>query len=154
MKQIQLVSLIVSYLILFISPLNLLHGQSNCVLQPPLLRIDFGSSSSPVDPNRSSMENYERVRDYCPHDGSYAIVSATSDCFNGHWITLNQDHTHNDIEGNMLLVNAAYQPGLFFVAPLMGLSPNKTYELAVWILNVCKPRYECTNYPSRSPFCY
>ena len=37
----------------------------------------------------------------------------------------------------MMVVNASYTPGDFFVKTVDGLCPNTTYEFAAWILNVC-----------------
>ena len=125
-------------------PVNDLFAQQGCVLQPPVLHIDFGSSREP-NFNLSSRANYHEVYDYCPQDGNYALVTSTSGCFGGHWLTLTQDHTARGDDGKMLLVNASYTPGVFFVTPLRGLSPNTTYELAVWIVNVCEPHADCTN---------
>ncbi|MEP7142600.1 MAG: hypothetical protein ABI707_07010 [Ferruginibacter sp.] len=144
MKQIPFIVVILLYLFLFIAPLNILQAQANCVLQPPMLRIDFGSGNNAADPNLSSLENYERILDECPQDGNYAILSYTSGCNSGHWITLSQDHTHN-AGGNMLVVNAAYQPDLFFVTELKGLLSNTTYELAAWLVNLCRPEFDCTS---------
>ncbi|MEO5893177.1 MAG: hypothetical protein ABIQ31_23200, partial [Ferruginibacter sp.] len=149
MTKISFLTITILYLLLLTVPIDSVKGQANCVLQPSVLRIDFGSGRGAPDPNLSLSENYRRVLDYCPQDGHYSILSSTNDCFGGHWLTLAQDHTPNDIDGNMLLVNAAYQPDLFFTAPLNGLSPNTTYELAVYLLNVCKPGFDCTdNWPN------
>ena len=142
MKQILLVSLILLYLFLFNAPFNVLQGQTGCVLKPPVQHIDFGNSKPSGERSFSLSQDYRQVH-YCPQDGCYAIVPSTNDCFDGHWITLNQDYTPNDNEGKMLLVNAAYRPGLFFVTTFTGLSPNTTYELAAWLLNVCRAAYNC-----------
>ncbi|MCW3089661.1 MAG: hypothetical protein JWP81_730 [Ferruginibacter sp.] len=141
MKRALLVSCLL-FCIVFLCASYELHAQEGCVLQPPALHIDFGDGNGSTF-NLSSRANYREVDDYCPQDGNYALVSSTGGCFGGHWVTLNQDHTGNG--GKMLLVNAAYTPGLFFVTPLRGLSPNTRYELAVWIVNVCKPHEDCTN---------
>ena len=121
-----------------------MRAQANCVLQPPVVRIDFGSGNQLQGADFSPFENYRRVNHECPPDGSYAILSSTGDCFGGNWVTLSQDHTPGDAAGNMMLVNASIQPGAFFVSPLNGLLPNRTYELAVWLVNVCRPDHECT----------
>ncbi len=121
-----------------------MYGQPGCVLKEPVFNIDFGSFRKSDDLKFSSSENYERIFRNCPQDGSYAIASATSDCFGGHWNTVNQDHTPNDLEGRMMLVNAAYDPGFFFIATANGLLPNTKYELAAWVLNVCNAGYNCT----------
>jgi hypothetical protein len=130
--------------LLILAALNL-AGQPNCELKPPVIHIDFGSGDQALDPNTASLDNYRRIFGDCPQDGHYAITSFTSDCHYGHWITLAQDHTPGDNNGKLLLVNASYPPGLFFEAPLKGVAPNTRYELGAWLVNVCKPEFECTN---------
>ncbi|MBC7889800.1 MAG: hypothetical protein H7Z13_18135 [Ferruginibacter sp.] len=144
MKQILFVNLQLLYILLFHATPNVPPSPGDCILQPPLLQIDFGSRDRSMEVVFSSTENYDRVYANCPEDGNYAIVPSTSDCFGSHWITINQDHTPNDIEGKMLLVNAAYRPGLFFVTSLKDLSPNTTYELGAWLVNVCRAGFNCT----------
>ena len=39
----------------------------------------------------------------------------------------------------MMVVNASFNPGDFFVKTVDGLCPNTTYEFAAWILNVLEP---------------
>lgn len=143
MKRLFFLSILMSCAIAMVP--GLLQAQVNCVLQPPMLRIDFGSNNQPVNPNLSDWENYERVYDYCPGDGHYAITDYTSGCHNNHWVTLTQDHTSGDNDGKMLVVNAAYQPGVFFLTDLKGLKPGSIYQLGVWLVNICKPEYECTS---------
>src|SRR5688572_23020924 len=118
-------------------------SQAGCVLQPPMLKIDFGSRDKSFELNTSLIENYNLINDYCPQDGNYALVSATRDCFRGHWFDVNQDHTPGDLEGNMLLVNSSYTPGLFFTTTLTGVLPNTTYEFGAWMLNVCWAAVHC-----------
>lgn len=121
---------------------NTAQAQAGCVLQPPVFRINFGSSNPSAAQNFSLSQDYSREYD-CPQDNHYAIVSATSDCFDGHWITLNEDHTPGDVDGKMLLVNAAYNKGVLMVIPFTGLLPNTNYELGAWIINVCLAAYNC-----------
>ena len=119
-------------------------GQAGCVLQPPMLKIVFGSRDKSFELNTSLIENYNLINDYCPRDGNYALVSGTRDCFSGHWFNVNQDHTPGDLEGNMLLVNASYTPGVFYATTLKGVLPNTTYEFGAWMLNVCWAGNHCT----------
>ena len=84
----------------------------NCDLKPPIVKIDFGTGAKSSGINLSALQNYEQVNGVCPQDGHYSFVSFTSDCFNGHWITMDEDHTPGDSDGKMLLVNASYPPGL------------------------------------------
>src|SRR3954468_16869222 len=79
--------------------------QNNCIFQEPVVVIDFGSGKNATDVNQSPLPKYNRVFDECPIDGNYAIVSYTSNCFNGDWHTFVEDHTLNDKDGKMMLVN-------------------------------------------------
>ena len=140
----KLVSLLTLYL-LFGALAHSVLGQAGCVLQPPVYHINFGGSkpgAALAEQNFSLSQQYRR-QENCPQDGQFAIVSATSDCFDGHWITLNEDHTAGDTDGKMLLVNASYNKGLLLVTAFTGLLPNNTYELGAWIINVCLAAYNC-----------
>ncbi len=88
------------------------------------------------------MPLYDRVLSSCPTDGHYSFASYTSECFRGDWHTI-EDHTPGDADGNMLLVNSAYNEGLFFATRVAGFKAGKTYQFGVWLMNVCKPSYKC-----------
>ncbi len=62
-----------------------------------------------------------------------------TDCFGGTWHDVAEDHTPSDINGYMMVVNASFNPGDFFVKTVDGLCPNTTYEFAAWIFNVLEP---------------
>jgi hypothetical protein len=93
------------------------------------------------------IREYGKTGSSCPDDGNYAFVSYAADCFSGHWHTLEADHTAGDAEGRMMLVNAAYSPGPFFMLNIAGLKGGATYQLANWLMNVCDPGFECTSIP-------
>ena len=114
----------------------------NCTFKSPVFTIHFGSGN-PRDVNTESLYNYRRVGNSCPTDGHYTYTSYTSDCFNGDWFTLTEDHTPGDANGNMLLINAAYSSGTFLKTPVIGLKSNTTYEFAVWMMNVCRISDKC-----------
>ena len=114
----------------------------NCIFKPPLYTIHFGRGNV-RDVNSAALPNYRRVPGSCPSDGHYSFVSYTSACFSDDWHTLSEDHTAGDIDGNMLLVNAAPQGGAFLSMPIGGLKSNTTYELGLWLLNLCKPTKKC-----------
>ena len=71
-------------------------------------------------------------------DGVYTLVNSTANCFTSTWHTLTEDHTPNDVNGYMMLVNGSFSPGDFYVDTVKGLCPNTTYEFAAWILNILK----------------
>lgn len=114
----------------------------NCVLQPPAFTIDFGSGNID-DLNTADLYNYQRVYRFCPTDGHYSFAPYTSGCFNDDWHTLSSDHTAGGKQGNMLLVNAAPIGGVFLSAPVNGLKGNTTYELSLWVINLCRPTKKC-----------
>ena len=75
------------------------------------------------------MRNYQRDYSNCPNDGYYSYSTETSDCFNGDWITLIEDHTANDIGGKMFFVNASETASFFFLPTLPGLSQAQRMNL-------------------------
>ncbi len=113
----------------------------NCVFMPPQFTLNFGSGDI-ADINTARLYSYERVSYSCPGDGYYSFASYTSDCFDDDWHTLS-DHTPGDVDGNMLLVNAAPEGGVFLSIPVTGLKSNTEYELALWLINLCRPSRKC-----------
>lgn len=116
-----------------------------CILKSPTVHIDFGRGPEVKDFNAASLSNYNRIYGSCPTDGHYTYTSATYDCFRGDWFTLTQDHTPGDAEGNMLLVNASPSGGVFFSRAVGGLQGGRTYELALWMINVCRLYICCSS---------
>jgi hypothetical protein len=114
----------------------------NCIFKPSRFTIHFGSGSI-RDPNNALLPNYQRVSGSCPTDGHYSFDSYTSGCFRDDWHTLSVDHTADDTDGNMLLVNAAPNGGEFLSMPITGLKNNTMYELGLWVINLCKPTKKC-----------
>jgi hypothetical protein len=116
----------------------------NCTFKPPQFTVHFGSGNT-RDPNSTVLHNYERVYGSCPTDGHFSFAPFTSRCFKDDWHTLAADHTTGDIEGNMLLVNAAPYGGEFLNIPVTGLKSNTMYELGLWVINLCKPTDKCSS---------
>jgi len=111
--------------------------QYDCNFKPPVVTIDFGTSHHEKNVDLSSLSNYEEVNDECPPDGHYSFVTHTSNCFNSNWNTLTEDHTPNDIDGRMMVINASGDPGTFFINYISGLKQGTSYEFSVWLLNIC-----------------
>ena len=106
-------------------------------LGDPVVNITFGSGPNPGSP-LGGATNYQYVPNDCPNDGYYTVANATSNCFGFTWYNVTEDHTPGDVKGYMMIVNASYQPGDFFVKTVDGLCPNTTYEFASWIYNLLK----------------
>jgi hypothetical protein len=116
-----------------------------CTLKDPVVHIDFGRSADVEDYNTVSLSNYDRILGSCPTDGHYTYTPATYDCFRGDWFTITQDHTPGDVNGNMLLVNASPMGGVFFSRPIRGLTGGRTYEVGLWMINVCRLHICCSS---------
>jgi hypothetical protein len=110
--------------------------QYDCNFKPPVVTIDFGTSRHENNVDRSSLSNYEEVNDECPPNGHFSFITNTSNCFNN-WNTLTENHTPNDIDGRMMVINAAGDPGIFFINFISGLKQGTTFEFSVWLLNIC-----------------
>ena len=107
-------------------------------LGDPVVNITFGTGSvKPADISGFNT-NYTYLNNNCPNDGQYTIASFSPNCYNGAWWILTEDHTSGDIKGNMMIVNASFNPGDFCVDTVDGLCNGVTYEFAAWLLNLVK----------------
>lgn len=125
-----------------------LPAQEQCSFKEPVVKIDFGSGNDIHEPGIFSNPQYKRDYSICPDDGHYAFVSKTQDCFNKDWFTLNEDHTTNDRDGIMMIVNASEKPTVFFNSLIPELKPNTTYLFSVWLMNVCRIKGTCPPMPA------
>lgn len=108
-------------------------------LGDPISVIDFGQGTSQIGPSLASVStSYLFSGADCPTDGSYVITNRSSGCFGGSWHLLAEDHTLGDVNGYMMLVNAAYSPGIFYTFSVDNLCPNTTYEFASYIINMMR----------------
>lgn len=108
-------------------------------LGDPVVNVTFGSGANPGNQLKAASTTYGFTSSTCPNDGSYTVVNSTSGCFGNSWHTLTEDHTPNDANGYMMLVNASFTPGVFYLDTVKNLCANTTYEFAAWILNVLLP---------------
>ncbi len=135
----QQVKIVIIFLLLTFSFLSKIFAQlCQGSLGDPVVNLTFGSGSDP-GAALNSLTNYTYLAADCPADGSYTIANKTSNCFRFTWHSVLEDHTPGDISGYMMVVNASFNPGDFFVKTVDGLCPNTTYEFAAWILNILKP---------------
>ena len=104
-------------------------------LGDPVVNITFGSGANP-GPSIGNSTSYTYFAKDCPSDGYYTIAGSSGNCFGGTWHTVAEDHTPGDNNGYMMVVNASYNPGDFFVKTVDGLCPNTTYEFAAWLYNL------------------
>lgn len=119
----------------------------NCNFKEPVVTIDFGTVDNGKDYNLPGVKKYSKADDGCPNDGYYSFVPYTSDCFNGTWHSLLSDHTTGDVNGKMMVVNASFDPGYFFILKITGLKPGTTYQFSSWFVNICKKNVFCDQVP-------
>ncbi|WP_288096069.1 gliding motility-associated C-terminal domain-containing protein [Hydrotalea sp.] len=125
------------YFIFFTLLAGGLHAQlCSGSLGDPVINITFGSGNNPGTALPFGVTNYIYVPNDCPKDGYYTIANATNGCFGNTWFRLTEDHTSNDVNGYMMLINASYDPGDFYVDTVKGLCGSTTYEFASWVLNL------------------
>ncbi|WP_080239154.1 T9SS type B sorting domain-containing protein [Spirosoma rigui] len=104
----------------------------------PAVNQSFGQAGSSI--SLSGRTTYRASTDLCPVDGSYKVTDAVDgSCFMYSWHTIPEDHTPNDVRGNMMIVNASDAAGAFYTHPLTGLCSGTAYEFSVWGVNLLKP---------------
>ncbi len=107
-------------------------------LGDPVINIDFGRGNTNFGPSLGASTNYNFVTLRSPNgEGDYTIAKSTSNLNLG-WYTFS-NHTPDDINGYMMIVNAATSPGIFYEsATPIDLCPNTTYEFAAWVYNMLR----------------
>jgi len=104
-------------------------------LGDPVVNIDFGRGGG-RGPRPDIITSYR----YIPFgnvngEGDYTIAQSTIGLNRGWYEIFN--HTPNDFDGYMMIVNAALDPGVFYESSNpIDLCPNTTYEFAAWIANL------------------
>ena len=104
-------------------------------LGDPIADITFGSGAGFGGPLATGITNMTYIANQCPSDGYYSIVSSTANCFGNTWLNVTHDHT-GDPNGYFMLINASYQPSVFYTQTISGLCPGTSYQFAAWILNM------------------
>lgn len=113
-----------------------------------VVNITFGTGVGIGSPLSTNTTTYTFANADCPIDGSYTIINNTTNCFGGTWHSLLEDHTPNDVNGYMMLVNASLTPRDFYLDTVVGLCANTTYEFSAWVVNVLK-NTSCLPNPAR-----
>ncbi len=110
-------------------------------LSEPIIQIDFGQAGiggpdyGPALP--SGQTTYAYNGSSAIVDGQYTITK-NANIGRPEWHTTS-DHTPNDNEGYMLLVNADVTPGEFYRARVTGLCESTLFEFSAWVMNVVPP---------------
>lgn len=116
------------------------QGPTGCdgSLGDPVIKEDFGSGQNPGPALSSSTTNMAYTSSNCPNDGQYAIYNSLTGGGNCHpdtWQNVTSDHTGNP-NGYMMIINASYQPSVFFTQSASTLCPGTTYLFKAYFLNL------------------
>ena len=103
-------------------------------LGDPVVNITFGTGYNPGPPLSAATTNYQYVTDACPVNGFYTLLNKGVECNYG-WHVLQSDHTGN-ANGYFMLVDASFEPSVFYLDTVKDLCANTTYEFAAWMLNM------------------
>lgn len=98
----------------------------------PIFNETFGSGTTDGPELPVGTTTYQYVGSATPVDGQYTISSTTS-YFDWHNIP---DHTSNDTNGKMFIVNADFIAGEFYRRNINGLCENTSYEFSAWLINL------------------
>jgi len=98
---------------------------------------DFGSGTSnlfPTSPNIAPGFSY--TLNVPPIDGSYVLTNNTANWpeLYSSWLSIGDNSI--DPNGYMMVVNASFEPGLFYRKTVTGLCENTLYEFSVDIINL------------------
>lgn len=108
----------------------------NGSLGDPVIKIDFGRGSAHHG-NAISETSFLFEAAATPRDSWYTIAKSTTGMHPNNWHQIG-NHTPNDPDGYMMIVNASEEPSIFYEATIQGLCPNTTYEFAAWVINLMK----------------
>ncbi len=127
---------------------NSLQAQkNNCIYKDPVFTLNFGTLEKDGAPMIYNLKNYNKTTGSCPNNGFYSFAEATVNCFVEQWHSLPEDHTPGDVDGKMMIVNAAETPGDFFSMTITGLKPANSYRISGWFTNISNLVTGCTLTP-------
>ncbi|MDP5081433.1 MAG: gliding motility-associated C-terminal domain-containing protein [Winogradskyella sp.] len=113
----------------------------------PIFIEDFGTGiGSTMLPVGTTTYTYI---DALPDDGFYTVANSSfGNSFDWHEV---EDHTPNDTDGKMLIVNAGFTAGEFYRTTVSGLCETTTYEFSAWLLNVLTSPSFCSGINAEIP---
>jgi len=97
----------------------------------PIFEETFGQGNTNGPALAADVTSYTFVNQ-APQDGEYTISQNLNQLDTWH---NTGDHTA-DTNGKALIVNASFDPGLFYQIPIQGLCENNSYEFSAYLMNV------------------
>ncbi len=104
-------------------------------LGDPVFTIDFGSGLNPIGPALAPGVTTYTYIPGTPNNGQYTIANAITG-LNPGWLQAVRNHTQNDNNGYMMVVNANTTIDAFYETTINNLCPNTTYEFSAWVINL------------------
>lgn len=95
----------------------------------PIFTETFGTGTTAQLPAGTTSYVFANMQ---PNDGFYNVSNNTN-WFGWHDIV---DHTPNDTDGRMLVLNADFTAGEFYRTTINGLCENTSYEFSSWMINL------------------
>lgn len=117
---------------------NFIEGitaECNGILGLPASFVDFGSGSNPGPPISSGSISYQYKAACNVRPGEYSVSNNTIGC-NGGWRTLLEDHTPNDVNGYMLVIDGDDKRGEIYRTTINNLTQAFGYEFSAYIVNL------------------
>lgn len=116
---------------------NLVMGCDGSLGENLFTRGDFGSGTANIpttDPQIAP--GYTYARQGPPNDGLYVITNNTGAWPNlySSWIKIRDNS--DDPNGYMMVVNASFDPGIFYQEEISGLCANTTFEFSADVINL------------------
>ncbi len=105
---------------------------------------DFGTGTANIlstDPNIAP--GYIYTTNVPPFDGFYTITNDLSQWGDNFDCWLDTEDNSNDPNGYMMIVNASYDPGIFYIETVDGLCDNTGYVFSADILNLLRDGSGC-----------
>ncbi|WP_460948300.1 DUF7927 domain-containing protein [Okibacterium endophyticum] len=94
----------------------------------------FGAGTGYGPPLPAGQTTYQYRGSGVVNDGMYGLVSNLPGNAGSWWHT-GGDHTPDDSDGRLMLINASYTEGIFFQRTFTQLVPGADYDFSAWITN-------------------
>jgi gliding motility-associated-like protein len=105
------------------------------ILGPPAIAIDFGTGPNPGPALPGGATTYSYQTNCNITSGEYARFNSSVGC-NGSWLGIATDHTPNDVNGYMLIIDGDDRRGEVYRASVSGLTTTFRYEFSAWFVNL------------------
>jgi gliding motility-associated-like protein len=108
-------------------------------LGPAAIYQNFGAGLNPGPALGSGSITYQFETDcFDVRAGKYTVLNSSAFC-NSNWLVIPQDHTPNDVNGYMLLVDGDDNSGEVYRTTASNLTQSFSYEFSVYLANLSNP---------------